>query len=144
MPKKGLDFVVVGPKLCRDLLRNVVGHKTILLRESTFNLWNQKKIDLGFQGNTNSGFAEFLLHSLVQWQFEQESVRMDDHDSAEDKKNRTAANSKCFFFALKVELALLFPFFNLFTIVGDYLESWLYPLFSIPRFRTFPFNTSKS
>ena len=71
-PKKKTDFVVVGPKLCRDLLRNVVGHqgmkknKTILLRESTFSLWNQKKIDLGFQGNTNSEFAEFLLHSLVQ------------------------------------------------------------------------------
>ena len=54
-------------------------NKTILLRESTFNRRNQKKIDLGFQGNTNSEFAEFLLHSLVQRkQFEQESVRMDD------------------------------------------------------------------
>ena len=70
-------------------------NKTILLRESTFNLWNLKKIDLGFQGNTNSEFAEFLLHSLVQRkQFEQESVRMD--DGAEVKKNRTAANSKWF------------------------------------------------
>ena len=70
-------------------------NKTILLRETTFNLWNQKKIDLGFQGNTNSEFAEFLLHSLVQCkQFEQESVRMD--DGAEGKKNRTAANSKWF------------------------------------------------
>ena len=68
-------------------------NKTILLRQSTFNLWNQKKIDLGFQGNTNSEFAEFLLHSLVQRkQFEQESMRMD--DGAEVKKNRTAANSK--------------------------------------------------
>ena len=66
----------------------------ILLQESTFNLWNLKKVDLGFQGNTNSEFAEFLLHSLVQWQFKQESVRMD--DGAEGKKNRTAANSKCF------------------------------------------------
>ena len=63
------------------------------MRQSTFNLWNQKKIDLGFQGNTNSEFAEFLLHSLVQRkQFEQESMRMD--DGAEVKKNRTAANSK--------------------------------------------------
>ena len=75
------DFVVSGRAECRDLLRNVVGHqgmkknKTILLRESTFNLWNQRKVDLGFQGNTNSEVAEFLLHSLVQWQFEEESVR---------------------------------------------------------------------
>ena len=69
-------------------------NRTILLRESTFNLWNQNKIDLGFQRNNNSEFAEFLLHSLVQWQFEQESVRMD--DSAEGRKNRTAANRKCF------------------------------------------------
>ena len=81
LPKKN-DFVVSGRAECRDLLRNVVGHqgmkkknKTILLRESTFNLWNQRKIDLGFQGNTNSEVAEFLLHSLVQWQFEEESVR---------------------------------------------------------------------
>ena len=73
-------------------------NKTILLRESTFNLWNQKKIDLGFQGNTNSEFAEFLLHSLEQCkQFEQESV----DDGAEDKKNRTAANSKWFVLRLK-------------------------------------------
>ena len=51
-------------------------------------------MDPGFQGNTNSEFAEFLLYSVVQWQFEQESMRMD--DSAEGKKNRTAGNSKCF------------------------------------------------
>ena len=62
--------------------------KTILLRG------NQRKIDLGFQGNTNSEFAEFLLHSLANWQFEQESVRM--VDGAEDKKNTTEANSKWF------------------------------------------------
>ena len=69
-------------------------NKMILLRESTFNLWNQRKIDLGFQGTTNSEFAEFLLHSFAQWQFEQESVRM--VDGAEGKKNTTAADSKWF------------------------------------------------
>jgi len=36
--------------------------KTILLRESTFRLWNQRKNTLGFKGNTNSEY-EFLLHS---------------------------------------------------------------------------------
>lgn len=98
-PKKKPDFVVVGPKLCRESPpkrgrppRNEK-NKTILLRESTFNLWNQKKMDPGFQGNTNSEFAEFLLYSVVQWQFEQESMRMDD---SADGKNRTAGNSKCF------------------------------------------------
>lgn len=98
--KKNPDLVVVGPTLCRESPpkrgrppRNEK-NKTILLRESTFNLWNQKKMDPGFQGNTNSEFAEFLLHSVVQWQFGQESMRMD--DSAEGKKNRTAGNSKCF------------------------------------------------
>ena len=101
-----IKFVPKKPRFCcrrvecRDVLRNVVGrqgmkkNKTILLRESTFNLWNQRKIDLGFQGNANSEFAEFLLHSLAQWQFEQESVRM--VDGAEGKKNTTAADSKRF------------------------------------------------
>ena len=39
-------------------------NKTILLRESTFNLRNQKTIDLGFQRNTNSEFGEVsCLHA---------------------------------------------------------------------------------
>ena len=38
--------------------------KTILSQESTLNLWNQKTIDLGFQRNTNSEFAEVsCLHA---------------------------------------------------------------------------------
>ena len=78
MPKKPY-FVVVGPDVAisaKTWLAAVENNKTILLRESTFYLWNHKNIDLGFQVNTNSEFAEFLLHSLVQRkQFEQESVR---------------------------------------------------------------------
>lgn len=98
-PKNPILLSVIGPGMSRSPPKRGrpprnEKNKTILLRESTFNLWNQKKIDLGFQGNTNSEFAEFLLHSLVQWQFEEESVRMD--DGAEGKKNRTAANSKWF------------------------------------------------
>ena len=100
LPKK--IRLCCGQTKRRNHRQNVVGHqgmkkktKRILLRESAFKLWNQKKIYLGFQGNTNSEFAEFLLHSLVQCkQFEEESVRMD--DGAEVKKNRTEANSKWF------------------------------------------------
>ena len=136
------DFVVSGRAECRDLLQDVVGHqgmkknRTILLRESTFNLWNQRKIDLGFQGNTHSEFAEFLSHSLVQWHFEEESVRMD--DGAEGKKNRTAANSKSkvFCFGLKAELALLFLcliYLQLFVIILFRVLG--ISAFLLPRFR---------
>ena len=31
--------------------------------------------------------------------------------------------------------SIVFPLFNLFTMFGDYFESWVYQLFSIPRFR---------
>ena len=36
--------------------------RIIKLRESTFNLWNQKKSLMGFEAATNSEFAEVLLH----------------------------------------------------------------------------------
>ena len=34
----------------------------IVLRESTFNLWNARKNDCGIVGLTHSQFAEMLLH----------------------------------------------------------------------------------
>ena len=36
--------------------------KLIRLRESVFNLWRARKQVLGFEGSTDSEFAEFLLH----------------------------------------------------------------------------------
>ena len=70
-------------------------NKTILLRESTFNIWNQKKIDLGFQENTNSEFAKFLLDSY-RVEREQDSAVMSVAigDGTEDKRKSTTANSE--------------------------------------------------
>jgi len=36
--------------------------KTIQLRNSVFDLWRNRKEALGFVGNTDSEFAEYLLH----------------------------------------------------------------------------------
>ena len=50
-------------------------------------------------------------------------------------------------FCVENRVRIAFLLFHLFTIVGDYFESWVYQLISIPRFRqeiTYPFNTSKS
>lgn len=71
-------------------------NKTILLRESTFNLWNQKKGDLGFQGNTNSEFAELLLHRIVECEQDSVGMPVSPGDGAEAKKSTTVANSKAF------------------------------------------------
>lgn len=42
--------------------RRLEGIKRLKLRESTYNLWNQRKEALGVRGLTNSEFAEMLLH----------------------------------------------------------------------------------
>lgn len=39
--------------------------RRLKLRESTYNLWNQRKEALGIHGITNSEFAEILLHQNV-------------------------------------------------------------------------------
>ena len=36
--------------------------RQIELRSSVFVLWKERKVALGFEGATNSEFAEFLLH----------------------------------------------------------------------------------
>ena len=46
-------------------------------------------------------------------------------------------------FCVESRVRIAFPLFHLFKSVGDYFESWVYQLISIPRF-TYPFNTSKS
>ena len=35
----------------------------IRLKESTYDLWCQRKVDFGFEGVTHSEFAELLLHN---------------------------------------------------------------------------------
>ena len=42
--------------------RRPEGIKRLKLRESTYNLWIERKEALGVQGITNSEFAEMLLH----------------------------------------------------------------------------------
>ena len=42
--------------------RRPEGIKRLKLRESTYNLWKERKEALGVQGLTNSEFAEMLLH----------------------------------------------------------------------------------
>ena len=36
--------------------------RKIYVRESTFNLWMTTKKNMGFEGSTNSEFAEILIH----------------------------------------------------------------------------------
>ena len=99
VPKK--KTILLWSDRMSDLLRNLVGRQRMKKKPRRFccdralcNFWNQKKIDLGFQGNTNSEFAEFLLHSpMAIWTRKREKI-MD--DGAEGKKNRAAANSKWF------------------------------------------------
>ena len=38
-------------------------------------------------------------------------------------------------FCVESRVSIAFPLFHLFTVVGDYFESWVNQLFSIPRFR---------
>ena len=68
------------------------------MQESTFNIWNQTKIDLGFQGNTNSEFAKFLLDRVEHEREQHSAVNMSVvmGDKTEDKRKRTAANSQNF------------------------------------------------
>ena len=40
--------------------------KRIILRESTFDLWNQRKEILGIKGLSNSQFADILLHQSIE------------------------------------------------------------------------------
>ncbi|XP_078363669.1 uncharacterized protein LOC144647839 [Oculina patagonica] len=42
------------------------GTKRILLRESTFRLWNKRKESLNITGLSNSQFAEILLHQNIE------------------------------------------------------------------------------
>ena len=42
------------------------GTKRILLRESTFCLWNRRKESLNIKGLSNSEFAEILLHQNLE------------------------------------------------------------------------------
>ena len=42
--------------------RRLEGIKRLKLRESTYNLWNERKEAVGVRGLTNSEFAEMLLH----------------------------------------------------------------------------------
>ena len=42
--------------------RRPEGIKRLKLRESTYNLWIERKEALGVEGITNSEFAEMLLH----------------------------------------------------------------------------------
>ena len=45
--------------------RRPEGIKRLKLRQSTYNLWNERKAALGVHGITNSEFAEILLHQNV-------------------------------------------------------------------------------
>ena len=42
------------------------GTKRIILRESTFRLWNERKERLNIKGQSNSQFAEILLHQNIE------------------------------------------------------------------------------
>ena len=50
----------------RGRLRRVENIKRIKLRQSTFQLWNQKQESLGHGQQTNSEFADTLLHNEVE------------------------------------------------------------------------------
>ena len=47
------------PKLGRP--RKDEKNKVILLKETTFLIWNEVKMELGFKSKSNNEFAEFLL-----------------------------------------------------------------------------------
>jgi len=51
---------MANPTRGRPRLADLV--RQIKLRSSIFTLWNERKSALGFEGSTNSEFAEFLLH----------------------------------------------------------------------------------
>ena len=46
--------------------RTTEGTKRIILRESTFRLWNERKERLNIKGLSNSQFAEVLLHQNIE------------------------------------------------------------------------------
>ena len=51
-------------KVCRQSVADLVKtkkNKAILLKETTFVIWNEVKTELGFKSKSNNEFAEFLL-----------------------------------------------------------------------------------
>ena len=58
--KKVICSTMAAPSRGRPRLSGSV--RQIRLRSSVFDLWNLRKSTLGFEGATNSVFAEFLLH----------------------------------------------------------------------------------
>ena len=57
--------LMANPSKGRPRLAGTV--RQIRLRSSVFELWNVRKVSLGFATCTNSEFAEFLLHLAPRW-----------------------------------------------------------------------------
>ena len=64
--------------------------RRLKLRESTYNLWNQRKEALGIHGITNSEFAEILLHQNVSTR--QHRERSPGYNSSGTQRQGTLSN----------------------------------------------------
>jgi len=90
------------------------GTKRILLRESTFRLWNERKELLNIKGLSNSQFAEILLHQNVE---ELRARSCSYQESAETSNDNEAVSSKIsvlfIYFAPKASVVLFLFLFSL-------------------------------
>ena len=60
-------------------------NKAILLKETTFVIWNEVKTELGFKSKSNNEFAEFLLAKCG------DDDKMSDTSSESDSKRKKPA-----------------------------------------------------
>ena len=71
------------------------GTKRIILRESTFRLWNERKERLNIKGLSNSQFAEILLHqNIEELRARSSSCQESQESAAETSINNGPCSSK--------------------------------------------------
>ena len=73
------------------------GTKRILLRESTFRLWNERKERLNIKGLSNSQFAEILLHqNIEELRARSSSFQETSNDNEEPISSKFSIQFMCF------------------------------------------------
>ena len=96
------------------------GTKRILLRKSTFRLWNERKELLNIRGLSNSQFAEILLHQNVEELRARSSFYQE--SAAETSNDNEAISSKIsqFYSSLSPQRPVLFCFVFAFSTEFDF------------------------
>lgn len=98
--KSKIDFPVIGPNVTFATKIWQTAKERKKKDDSSareyFQSLEPKKGYLGFQGNTNSEFAELLLHQIVECEQDSVGMPMSPGDGAEAKKSTTVGNSKAF------------------------------------------------